>query len=333
MGLAAGGGPPDAQAVKRADELGSMRAAYWVAEWAGQQHDAGAAALASERAMRRATAADAVGSADAARLLGHMHMARGAVPEGVAAWTRAERSRDPAPFPMDLTGPTISEWRAKLDGLSTDSRVLAPELRERVDACVDWLDVAARSDRWAIIIPAAFSAMEALLVPEKAGLKAGVVTVRSVAVHVAVGERFFDPGNVMAGYQLRSDLVHGTPTSDVLEKEATEFAEFTRLWAFEVFRDYLKLAQAISAEGIAAIVRHLDSGPCEEVCSWLEEHGGSSIVAEYRDALRPRDERGQGWAEVCAACASERAPISRRRPAELLCPVAESHCRSPPPCR
>jgi hypothetical protein len=199
--------------------------------------------------------------------------------------------RDPAPFPMDLTGPTTSEWRAKLDGLSADYLALAPELRERVDACVDWLDVAARSDRWSIIIPAAFSAMEALLVPEKAGLKAGVVTVRSVAVHVAVGEGFFDPGNVTAGYQLRSDLVHGTPTSDVLDKEATEFAEFTRLWAFEIFRDYLKLAQAISAEGIAAIVGHLDSGPCEEVCSWLEENDGSSIVAEYREALRPRDQQ------------------------------------------
>jgi hypothetical protein len=91
MGLAPGRDPADAQAVKRADERGSMFAAYWVAEWASQQHDAGAAALASERAMRRATAADALGSADAARLLAYMLMVHGAVPEAVAALTRAER--------------------------------------------------------------------------------------------------------------------------------------------------------------------------------------------------------------------------------------------------
>jgi hypothetical protein len=91
MGLAPGRDPDDAQAVKRADELGSMFAAYWVAECASQQLDVGAAALASERAMPRATAADAMGSADAAWLLAHMFMVQGAVPEGVAAWTRAER--------------------------------------------------------------------------------------------------------------------------------------------------------------------------------------------------------------------------------------------------
>jgi hypothetical protein len=124
--------------------------------------------------------------------------------------------------------------------------------------------------------------MEALLVPETSGLKAGVVTVRSVAVHVAVGAGFFDPGDVMAGYQLRSDLIHGAPTTDVLNKEATDFAEFTRLWAFDVLRDYLTLAHTISADTVTAIVSHLDKGSCTEVCSWLEEHGGSSVVAEYR---------------------------------------------------
>ncbi len=205
---------------------------------------------------------------------------------------RAGWWRDPAPIPMDLTGPATSDWRAKLDGLSDDYLAVAPGLREGVDTCVDWLDVAARSDRWPNIIPATFSAMEAILVPEKSGLKAGVVTVRSVAVHVAVGEGFFDPGDVMAGYQLRSDLVHGTPTSDVLDREATDFAEFTRLWAFDVFRDYLKLAKTISAGTVTAVAGHLDSGPCNDVCSWLEEYGGSSIVAEYRELLAARDDRG-----------------------------------------
>jgi hypothetical protein len=147
--------------------------------------------------------------------------------------------------------------------------------------------------------------MEALLVPETAGLKSGLVTVRSVTVHVAVGEGFFDPGNVRTGYELRDHLVHGTPTPGVLEEEATEFAEFTRLWAFDVLRDYLKLAQTIGAETIAAIVGHLEAGPCEEACSWLDEHGGSSIVAEYRSALRPTGDAHDGSPRVAELVAND----------------------------
>jgi hypothetical protein len=208
---------------------------------------------------------------------------------------RAGRWNEPAPMSMDLTGPQTSDWRTRLDGLSADYLAVAPGLRDRLDVCLEWLDVAARSDRWPVIVPATFSAMEAILVPGKAGLKAGVVTVRSVAVHVAVGQPFFDPGEVMAGYQLRSDLVHGTPTPDVLDKEATAFAEFTRRWAFDVFRDYLTLVKDSGAGTVTEIAAHLDRGPCNDVCSWLEEHGGSSVVAEYREALRV-----QGQAERAA---------------------------------
>jgi hypothetical protein len=197
----------------------------------------------------------------------------------------------PAPMSMDLAGPQMCDWRTRLDGLSADYLAVAPGLRERIDVCLEWLDVAARSDRWPIIVPATFSAMEAILVPEKAGLKAGVVTVRSIAVHIAVDQPFFDPGEVMAGYQLRSDLVHGTPTPDVLDKEATAFAEFTRRWAFDVFRDYLTLVKDSGAGTVTEIAAHLDRGPCNDVCSWLEEHGGSSIVAEYRESLKPKDKQ------------------------------------------
>jgi hypothetical protein len=200
--------------------------------------------------------------------------------------------RDPAPIPMDLTSPKTSQWRAKLGNLSSDYLAIAPGLRGRVDMCLSWLDVAARSDRWPIIIPATFSGMEAILVPERSGLKAGVVTVRSVAVHIALGNGFFDPGNVIVGYQLRSDLVHGTPTRDVLDEEAAEFAEFTRLWAFDVFRDYLRFATAIGAGTVSEIAVHLDSGPCDDVCSWLKAHGGSSIVAEYKESLMGREAAG-----------------------------------------
>jgi hypothetical protein len=123
------------------------------------------------------------------------------------------------PIPVDYTKGNQSDWLGRLDGLSTDCCDLAPKLRDRVNTCVEWLDVAARSDSWRIILPAVFSAMEAILVPEtSAAPKAGVVTVRSVAVHVAAGEPFFSPAEIMAGYELRSDLVHGTPTADVPDR-------------------------------------------------------------------------------------------------------------------
>jgi hypothetical protein len=194
--------------------------------------------------------------------------------------------REPKPMLTDLSKGNLSDWYATLVSLSERYTGLSPELRERVDTCVDWLDVAALSDRWRIIIPAIFSAMESLLVPETAGLKAAVVTVRSVAVHVAAGEGFFDPGDVLMGYQLRSDLVHGSPTTDVPDNEATDFAEFRRLWAFKVFCDYLTLAETINATTVRDIVTHLDSGACIEICAWLNDHGGSSIVEEYQDAIK-----------------------------------------------
>jgi hypothetical protein len=139
---------------------------------------------------------------------------------------------------MDLTSAMLGDWREQLDDLAENYAALSPEVRLRVDTCIDWLDVAARSDKWRIIIPAVFSALESILVPEtSAGLKAGLVTVRSTAVHAAVDEGFFDPGYVRAGYELRNNLVHGTPTSDVPDAEAERFADITRKRAFDVFRD------------------------------------------------------------------------------------------------
>lgn len=188
----------------------------------------------------------------------------------------------PHPIPMDLAHPNGEQWRGKLGELSDLYSAVSPGLRSRVDTCIDWLDVAALSDRWRIVIPAIFSGMEALLVPETVGLKAEIVTVRSVAVHAALDHGFFDPGEIMAAYRLRSDLIHGTPTSEILEKDATDFAEFRRLWAFRVLCDYLELVEAIAATDVRAVVSYLDSGKCNDVCTWLDEHGGSDVVAEYR---------------------------------------------------
>lgn len=206
-----------------------------------------------------------------------------------AGYARAGWWRQARPIPMDLATGNLSDWLARLEGLSSDYTAIAPGLRQRVDTCVGWLDVAASSDRWQIMLPAVFSAMEAILVPEtSSALKAGVVTVRSVAVHVALDEGFFDPGEIMLGYGLRSDLVHGTPTSGVPDREATDFAESRRRWAFDVFRDYLMLAKTIGAATVTEVVSHLDNEHCDRVCAWLEEHGGSEIVAEYKDSRAPK---------------------------------------------
>lgn len=200
-----------------------------------------------------------------------------------AGWWRQTR-----PIPMDFTVGDPGEWLAQLEDLTADYSVVAPGLRERVDTCVEWLDVAARTDRWRIMIPAVFSAMEAILVPEtSSALKAGVVTVRSVALHIALDKDFFSPEEIMLGYALRSDLVHGTPTSGVPDKEATEFAESRRYWAYTVFRDYLKLAKATGAAEVADIVSYLDREHCNKACTWLEESGGSEIVTEYRKSVAP----------------------------------------------
>jgi len=202
-----------------------------------------------------------------------------------AGWWRNK----PSPIPAKLDHPNLSTWMVRLSELSELYTSVAPGLRQRVDMCIGWLDVAAMSDRWRIIIPAIFSGMEALLVPESTGLKAEVVTVRSVAVHIALDHHFFDPSEIMTAYRLRSDLVHGTPTSEVLEGDATDAAEFRRLWAFGVLCDYLELADAIDATTVKDITAYLDQGKCNDACEWLKEHGGSAVVAEYRKVAPLRE--------------------------------------------
>lgn len=201
-----------------------------------------------------------------------------------AGWWRERAS----PIPMDLAHPDVERWREGLADLSALYLAVSSGLQARVDTCIDWLDVAALSDRWRIIIPAIFSGMEAILVPEMVGRKAEIVTVRSVAVHVALNHAFFDPSEIMAGYLMRSDLVHGTPIPNLLERDAIDFADGRRRWAFQVFRDYLKLATTIGADRAEKVVSHLDRGKCDEVCAWLEEHGGSTVVAQYREVVPRR---------------------------------------------
>jgi hypothetical protein len=65
-------------------------------------------------------------------------------------------------------------WLAQLASLSSDYDIVSSRFRDCVGTCVGWLDAAARTDRWRIMLPAVFSAMKAILVPETSpALKAG----------------------------------------------------------------------------------------------------------------------------------------------------------------
>jgi hypothetical protein len=193
------------------------------------------------------------------------------------------------PMETDLTADP--EWGEALAESSNRREALSDKLRGRVDTALDWLDVAATTENWRIMLPAVFSAMEALLVPEDTGRKAGAVTVRSVAVHVALDEPFFNPTEIVAAYLWRNALVHGVPTHNLNETELAALAENRRMWAFRVFSDYLRLATRGGFESVDALVSHLDSEQGDRVCGWLIEHGGGHIVAEFRKVSTPRETR------------------------------------------
>ena len=199
-----------------------------------------------------------------------------------SGWWRTK----PRPIPVDFMSPNVERWRAQLAELSDLYLSVPLGLRPRIETCIAWLDVAALTDRWRIIIPAIFTGLEALLVPENAGLKAEAVTVRSLAVHAALEHSLSDPREIMFGYRLRSDLVHGTPTRDVIDKDETDFADSQRRWAFRLLYDYLQLVKTIGADDVGTVVSHLDRGTCNNVCNWLEERGGKAIVDEYRKRCR-----------------------------------------------
>jgi hypothetical protein len=194
-------------------------------------------------------------------------------------WWRAQD------YPVHTDLSAQHEWASSLAELSDRREALPRKVRERVDTCLDWLDVAARTGNWRIMLPAVFSAMEALLVPENAGRKAGAVTVRRVAVHVALEEGFFHPREIVEGYFWRSKLVHGTPTHEVNETELTDLAEDRQRWAFRVLCDYLRLAATEGFENVEKLVAYLDAGPAKDACQWLHEHSGDEIVEEYREML------------------------------------------------
>jgi len=122
---------------------------------------------------------------------------------------------------------------------------------------------------------------------EDSGRKAGAVTVRSVAVHAALEEGFFNPFETVQGYLWRNQLIHGAPTRDVNETELVALAR-TGAMGFRVFADYLRLAERHGFESVGKLVSHLDKDS-ETVCDWLVQYGGQEVVDDTRRCCRRQE--------------------------------------------
>jgi len=194
------------------------------------------------------------------------------------------------PTVMDLTDLAAGDhWCVGLNELADELERVPSGLLGRVDTCLAWLDVSARAENWRVVIPALFSAMESLLVPETLGLKAGIVTVRSVAVHVALQKGFFHPKEVFEAYDQRDRLIHGKPITENEDRAGNDLADDRRRWAFRVFSDYIELVSQLGLSTIDEVVAHLDSDPAAMVCTWLAANGRKDIAKQYRRALGAKD--------------------------------------------
>lgn len=159
-------------------------------------------------------------------------------------------------------------------------------LRERVETALEWMDVAARAPTWKTQIPAIFSAVESLLVPEDCSHKAEVVTVRSVVLQAALGEGFFHPAQTYSAYLVRCDLVHGTPLVMDLTGELERCAHDCAWWGIDIITAYVAYASRTPVADASKLVRTLDrSDAAEQAWRWFSAEGYDAIVSDYRAAV------------------------------------------------
>lgn len=159
-------------------------------------------------------------------------------------------------------------------------------LRERVETALEWMDVAARALTWKTQIPAIFSGMESLLVPEDCGHKAEVLTVRSVVLQAALGEAFFHPAQTYSAYLVRCHLVHGTPLVMDLTGELERCAHDCAWWGIDIISAYVTYASRTRIIDASKLVRTLDrSDAAEQAWRWFSEGGYDGIVSDYRAAV------------------------------------------------
>lgn len=199
-------------------------------------------------------------------------------------WGAHRRSQ---PIPLDLAG-LGSEWHTSVETEGHTLCLLPTSFRARVTTALEWMDTAARAPSWKTELPAIFSSVESLLVPEDCGHKAEVVTVRSVILQLVLGESFFDPADTYDAYITRCDLVHGSPVDADVTGERQQLAERCTWWAREILGGYITYASRSDAKTAEALARSLDE--CEaasRASQWFENLGvvGAEIVANYRRAL------------------------------------------------
>jgi len=190
------------------------------------------------------------------------------------------------PEPMLLELPDDPQWSDPIK-IFDESLALVPE---RFRACcrtaIGWLDAATREGYWRISIPMVYSAMESILVPETTGLKAEVVTVRSIAMQVALGKPFRDPNKTLLGYGVRNELIHGGATFGFDEKEAEDLRVDRQWWAFGVLKDFLLYIRESEHDKLLGAMRDLDrSESMQQVIEWFEQHGAEKLVTQYRKAV------------------------------------------------
>ncbi|GEM_PF-1896770 len=189
------------------------------------------------------------------------------------------------PIALDLS-PRTPEWATSVETEGQTIRDLPASLRERIATALEWMDVAARAPSWKTEIPAIFSGIESLLVPEDCGSKAEVVTVRSVILQCALGEGFFHPGQTYSAYLVRCELVHGSPVGADVTGELQQLGSKCELWAREIIGASIAYAAQNQAPDVTTLVGSLDrSEAAQQACQWLAEHGGSEVVGKYRKAL------------------------------------------------
>lgn len=187
--------------------------------------------------------------------------------------------RKPRPIPMALT--TNHAWIERLKELSNLRSAIRPGLQEAVNICIGWLDVAALSDNWRIVVTALFSAMEAILVPESRGDKGARVAVRGIAVHLAADTQV-DFLQGADAYRLRNALSHGGPTDHmILPSDAPDFAHRLQRWAFDIFTDYLTLAVREDADSVADLALSIEPQALQ-ACDLLTNYGFDDVADRYR---------------------------------------------------
>ncbi len=207
--------------------------------------------------------------------------------DGSARWGFHRRHQ-----PKSLEGFQLPpDWTAVVEADGHSICSLPADLRVRVDIALEWMDIEARAPTWKTQIPAIFTAIESLLVPENCGHKAEVVTVRSVILQLTLGESFFHPGYTYDAYLVRCELLHGSRIDTDVTGEIEDLAGTCQRWAREILSGYIAYASQNNATTPRMLVQGLDhSKAAASARHWFQQDGrDAEIVVKYRKAIGLED--------------------------------------------